>query len=101
MNAEEAVRMAVDYGHRAEAEEKAQNFGEAFRHYKQALFLYFVAAREIRVESSGYLQRTHEFIRFLGAKNEGDCLSASATPSPTGQPARLLSSGSNLSVFPL
>lgn len=101
MNAEEAVRMAVDYGHRAEAEEKAQNFGEAFRLYKQALFLYFVAAREIRVESSGYLQRTHEFIRFLGARNEGDCLSASATPSPTGQPARLLSSGSNLSVFPL
>ncbi|KAH7983146.1 hypothetical protein HPB52_009645 [Rhipicephalus sanguineus] len=46
-------------------EEEAQNFAEAFRLYKQALFLYFVAAREIRVESSGYLQRTHEFIRFL------------------------------------
>ncbi|KAH6924453.1 hypothetical protein HPB50_017789 [Hyalomma asiaticum] len=100
MNAEEAVRMAVDFGRRAAAEEEAQNFAEAFRLYKQALFLYFVAAREIRVESSGYLQRMHEFIRFLGARADGEFSTASSSPSPTGQSARLLSSGSSLSVLP-
>lgn len=92
MNAEEAVRHAVEHSQRAAAEEEAGNLAEAFRLYKQALFLYFVAAREIRAESSGYLQRTHEFIRFLGARADGDFSSASSSP-PLG-------SASSPSLFP-
>ncbi|KAK8771188.1 hypothetical protein V5799_025569 [Amblyomma americanum] len=92
MNAEEAVRLAVEHSRRAAAEEEARNLTEAFRLYKQALFLYFVAAREIRAESSGYLQRTHEFIRFLGARADSEFSTASSSPAP--------GSGSSLSLFP-
>ncbi|XP_077531224.1 vacuolar protein sorting-associated protein 4B-like [Haemaphysalis longicornis] len=103
MNAEEAVRLAIDYGRRAAAEEEARNLSEAFRLYKQALFLYFVAAKEIRAESSGYLQRTHEFIRFLGARaGSAECAPRSSSPAPSSsgaaQQQRLITRSSSLSL---
>ncbi|CAN8023473.1 unnamed protein product [Ixodes persulcatus] len=90
MNAEEAVRRAADFAHRAAAEDAAHNYGEAFSLYKHALFLYFLAAKEIRLESSSYIERTHEFIRYLGSRADADA----AAPL-----RRHSSSGSNVSVF--
>ncbi|XP_040067020.1 vacuolar protein sorting-associated protein 4B-like [Ixodes scapularis] len=69
MNAEEAVRRAADFANRAAAEDAADNYGEAFSLYKHALFLYFLAAKEIRLESSSYIERTHEFIRARGCED--------------------------------
>ncbi|CAN7941566.1 unnamed protein product [Ixodes hexagonus] len=90
MNAEDAVRRAADLAKKAAIEDQAQNYGEAFSLYKHALFLYFLAAKEIRLESSGYMERTHEFIRYLGSRAE---------PDSVAPVRRNSSSGSNLSVF--
>ncbi|XP_064487940.1 vacuolar protein sorting-associated protein 4A-like [Ornithodoros turicata] len=83
MDAEEAVRRAMEYAKRATEEDRAENFAEAFRLYKHALLFYFMAAKEIRQESSQYIQRTHEFVRFLGTGGDPLCTSvstASITP---------------------